>query len=77
MANSRDDIFHGALALDTSERAELIELLIGSLDSQVDGGVEQAWRNEIERRARELDLGTVQSVPWEFARDRLARASRG
>ena len=77
MASSKHDIFHGALALDMSDRAELIELLIGSLDAQTDGAIEQAWRSEIERRARELDLGAVQSVPWEYARDRLARASRG
>jgi len=77
MANSKHDIFHGALALGNSDRAELIEMLIGSLDTQVDGGIEQAWRREIERRAREVDLGAVQSSPWELVRDRLARASRG
>ena len=77
MVASKHDIFHGALALNQADRAELIELLINSLDTQVDGGVEDAWRQEIERRGRELDSGTVQSVPWEFARDRLARASRG
>jgi putative addiction module component (TIGR02574 family) len=74
MPSSKHDIFHGALALDISDRAELIEQLIGSLDSQTDGAIELAWKTEIERRARELDLGAVQSVPWEFARDQLTRA---
>ena len=73
MAASKDDIFRKALALPESERADLIGALIDSLDSEVEVGVEEAWRAEIERRAAELDAGTVQSIPWEVVRQRLAR----
>jgi putative addiction module component (TIGR02574 family) len=77
MAASRDDIFKKALALEESDRAELITVLIDSLDSEKEEGVEEAWRLEIERRARELESGAVQSIPWDVVRERLARAPRG
>lgn len=76
MATSKDDIFRVALTLPESERAELIEALLESLDSEVEAGVEAAWRLEIERRAEELDSGAVQSIPWDVVRERLARAPR-
>jgi putative addiction module component (TIGR02574 family) len=77
MATSRDDIFRGAFALAERDRADLIAALIDSLDSEVEEGVEEAWRLEIERRAKELESGAVQSIPWEVVRERLARAARG
>lgn len=77
MATSRDDIFRSALSLAEGDRADLIAALIDSLDSEVEEGVEEAWRIEIERRAKELESGAVQSIPWEVVRERLARAARG
>jgi len=77
MATSRDDIFRGALSLGERDRADLIAALIESLDSEVEEGVEEAWRIEIERRAKELESGAVQSIPWEVVRERLGRAARG
>ena len=76
MAISREDLFRKALALDESDRAELVGLLIDSLDPETEQGVEAAWLQEIDRRARELDSGTVQTIPWEIARERLLRAPR-
>jgi putative addiction module component (TIGR02574 family) len=77
MAASRDDIFKKALALQEADRADLVGILIRSLDSEAEEGVEEAWRTEIERRARELESGAVQSIPWDVVRERLARAPRG
>jgi len=77
MASSRDEIFRGALSLAERDRADLIGALIDSLDSEVEEGVEQAWRVEIEQRAKELESGAVKSIPWEVVRERLARAARG
>ena len=77
MVANRDDIFRGALLLDQQGRAELIAALIESLDSEVEEGVEEAWRIEIERRARNLESGAVQSIPWEVVRERLGRAASG
>ena len=77
MTISRDDIFRQALALAPSDRADLVGLLIDSLDDNVEQGVEAAWMEEINRRAQELESGAVRSISWELARERLARASRG
>ena len=77
MVANRDDIFRGALLLDQQGRAELIGALIESLDSEVEEGVEEAWRIEIERRARNLESGAVQSIPWEVVRERLGRDASG
>lgn len=77
MATSRDDIFRGALSLNERDRADLVAALIESLDSDVEEGVEHAWRIEIERRAMELESGAVQSIPWEVVRKRLGRVALG
>jgi len=77
MAISREDLFRNALALNESDRAELVGLLIGSLDPETEQGVEAAWLQEIDRRARDLDAGAIQTIPWEIARERLMRAPRG
>jgi len=63
MAISRDDIFRKALALAPSDRAELVGLLIDSLEEGVEQGAEAAWLEEIDRRARELESGAVRSIP--------------
>jgi putative addiction module component (TIGR02574 family) len=76
MAISREEIFRKALGLDASDRTELVGLLIDSLDPETEQGAEAAWLQEIDRRARELDSGTVQTIPWEIARERLLRAPR-
>ena len=77
MAISREDLFRKALSLDATDRAELIGLLIDSLDPQTEQGVEAAWLQELDRRARDLESGAVQTIPWEIARERLMRAPRG
>jgi len=77
MATSRDEILRKALSLPEQDRADLIGALIESLDMDAEDGVEEAWRTEIERRAKELDSGSVQSIPWEVVKARLSRAKRG
>ena len=74
---SRDDIFQKALSFQDTDTADLIGVLIHSLDAEVEEGVEEGWRIEIDRRAKELELGAGQSIPWEIVRQRLARAPRG
>ena len=68
MAISREELFRKVLALDPADRNELVGLLIDSLDPQTEEGAEVAWLQEIDRRARELDSGAVQTIPWEIAR---------
>ena len=50
-----------------------MRLLIEALDTEVDEGVDAAWRAEIERRMAELDAGSVETIPWEEVRARLYR----
>jgi putative addiction module component (TIGR02574 family) len=54
-----------ALHLPVSARAELAHKLLLSLDNMSESEVEEAWLDEAERRAGEIDRGIVQLVPSE------------
>lgn len=71
MSPNTKKLLEEALRLEPAERASLAGQLIDSLDEPADAGVEQAWRDEIERRCREIDSGDVDLVPWEEVRKRL------
>jgi putative addiction module component (TIGR02574 family) len=73
MARSARQLFEEAMKLDLEERATLMRLLIETLDSDAEEGVEDAWRVEIERRMAELDSSAVETIPWEELRARLYR----
>lgn len=73
MSTHVTELFAQASNLSEKERATLAGLLIESLESEVDPDVEEAWRQEIERRAAELDSGTARTVPWEIVRAELLR----
>jgi putative addiction module component (TIGR02574 family) len=45
--------------------------LINSLDTEVDEDAEEAWKQEIAQRVRELDSGSVKTIPWDDARRQL------
>lgn len=73
MAKSVEQIEAELLNLPSRERARLAEVLISSLDE--DAEIEQAWSEEIARRAAELRSGKVKRVPakqaFEALRSRL------
>lgn len=73
MAGSARELFEEAMRLAPEERATLMRLLIESLDTEAEEGVEDAWRIEIERRMAELDSGSLETIPWEELRARLYR----
>lgn len=60
--------------LNEEARAELIGMLLESLEIRSDEGVEAAWLKEIERRVAELDSGAVESVPWTEVRSRVFKS---
>jgi len=66
-----------ALALPDKERAELAGSLIASLDKIVDQDAEAAWQQEIVRRAREVESGTVETVSWEEVEQKGRTLLRG
>jgi putative addiction module component (TIGR02574 family) len=59
------------MRLNDEERAELVGMLLESLEIGDDEGVEAAWLKEIERRVAELDSGAVESIPWTEVRSRV------
>jgi putative addiction module component (TIGR02574 family) len=58
-------IEHEALHLPVSERAKLAHKLLLSLDNMSESEIEEAWLDEAERRANEIDQGLVRLIPAE------------
>jgi putative addiction module component (TIGR02574 family) len=70
-------LFEDALTLEPSERAELAEQLLASLDD-VESDVETAWAAEIDRRAAEARQNPNDDDDWrtvlaEIQREVLSR----
>ena len=62
-----------ALHLPVKERAKLAQRLLESLDDLTEAEADKLWVAEAERRARELDEGTVKPISAEEL-DRRVRA---
>lgn len=71
MAISKEQLFQEALHLDEESRAALTSVLIESLDTEIEEGVEAAWLEEIERRMESLDTGKAKTVSWKEVKERL------
>jgi len=71
MGRDAAELLREALALSPEGRAALVDSLIGSLDQSVDETAEEAWMEEIHRRLRHIDSGSVPLIPYEEARRRL------
>ena len=71
MATATTRILEEALTLPTGDRAKLAASLIRSLDPHSEEGVEEAWREEVARRVRDLDEGRVETIDWAAARERI------
>ena len=77
MVATPKELYEKAMSLNDEERAELVGMLLESLDIIEDEGVEAAWLTEIERRLSELDSGTVKNVPWTEVRARVFEPRAG
>ena len=71
MAASAKELYERAMSLNDEERAELVGMLLESLEIQDDEGVEAAWLEEIERGVAELDSGAVKTVSWTEVRSKI------
>ena len=71
MAASAKELYERAMSLNDEERAELVGMLLESLEIQDDEGVEAAWLEEIERGVAELDSGAVKTVSWTEVRSKV------
>jgi putative addiction module component (TIGR02574 family) len=65
-----------ALALPAKDRTALAEALLVSLDGHAEDDTAAAWKAETERRVKELDEGTVTTIPWPEVRRRLFDRAR-
>lgn len=75
---STEEILQATLKLDAKERARIAHKIIVSLDEEgVDEGVEQAWEDELARRADEIDSGKVKLELWSKVRQELDDIVRG
>ena len=63
-------LLRDALALPADERVELAEELLASLDGESESNVDEAWGEEIERRAWRAIGGETDAVSWEIVRAR-------
>ena len=57
-----------ALRLSEEKRAELAQKLLLSLDVLTEDEIADDWIAEVQRRAREIDEGTVQPIPADEVR---------
>jgi putative addiction module component (TIGR02574 family) len=64
-------ILEQALKLSSTERADVAEQLIASLDESPDADVEKAWQEEVQRRLQQVERGEVKTIPWEEVQRRL------
>ena len=60
-----------ALHLPIEDRARLAEILLSSLDALSEQEIEKLWLVEAQRRAAEIDNGTVQLVSAEEVERRI------
>ena len=65
------ELLRDALSLPPEARAALIDSLLESLDGEVDDNAEEAWREEIYHRLKQIDSGAVELIPWDDAQRRL------
>ncbi len=62
MTDKTQAIVEQALKLSPTERAEVAEQLIASLDEVPDTDVEQAWQEEIQKRLHQIEHGEVELI---------------
>lgn len=62
-----EQITQEALALPNDLKLQLVEKLIESLESNVDGEVQSAWITEAKQRRDEIRNGIVQGIPGDEA----------
>lgn len=73
MKRGLKELFREAAQLPDDDRAALAGLLLESIEPGPELDVEAAWAAEIERRASDIDSGSVEMIPWEELRKELFR----
>ena len=80
MTDHVQTLLREALSLSEQERADLIAELLVSLEGPAEdrsAAVDQAWAEELERRAPRVLAGETSGEDWSEIRDRVTRALTG
>jgi putative addiction module component (TIGR02574 family) len=75
MERGLKDIVQNIMLLPKHVRAYLAEILLESLDYEEDFPISEEWIDEITRRCREIDEGSVDLIPGEEGFAQLRRRS--
>jgi putative addiction module component (TIGR02574 family) len=77
MSPEAENIIKEALQLPREARALIAEKLLESLDFEEPFEVSSEWREEIARRCREIDEGTVDLIPGDTVLKEAAEELQG
>jgi len=77
MSPETENVIKQALQLPREARALLAERLLESLDFEEPFEVSSEWKEEIARRCREIDEGTVELIPGEDVLKEAAKELHG
>jgi len=77
MSPETENVIKQALQLPREARALVAEKLLESLDFEEPFEVSSEWREEIARRCREIDQGTVELIPGEDVLKEAAKELHG
>ncbi|MSR57049.1 MAG: hypothetical protein EXS05_05185 [Planctomycetaceae bacterium] len=76
MSTVTNPVFDAALALPESQRVELAERLLESLDSEKPIVLSEAWRVELHRRLADYQCGKDRAMPVEDVIARVRESLR-
>ena len=76
MTTAVKKVLKAAMELTDSERVELVDELITTLESEDRRELSAAWKKEIRRRSREIDAGTAELIPWSEVEAELKKRAR-
>jgi putative addiction module component (TIGR02574 family) len=77
MTRPAKEIVNAAIKLAESDRLQIVEELLASLEPDTDSDVDAAWAAEVERRSREIQGGIVRPVPWSEVKSQARKRVRG
>jgi putative addiction module component (TIGR02574 family) len=77
MTQAAKKIVSAAIQLSESDRVQIVEELLASLEPASDEDVDAAWVAEVERRSTEIKERTVRTIPWDKVKSRVRERVRG
>jgi putative addiction module component (TIGR02574 family) len=77
MTGPAKEIVNAAIKLAESDRLQIVEELLASLEPDNGDDVDAAWAAEVERRSREIKEGIVRPIPWEEVKAQARKRVRG